>query len=246
MVGGGGAAWAASALDVINCAFIFSLVGMGALFGASWAPRRRPRAERARRRRRAVGRVFGRHLVRGGVRTHLLVRSGRQEAARDGLPLWRLRLLLEASFQPTSVCGDPADAARERWDLISLCVASTALRGSPPAPRSGRRRGHPGLSRDGNRRCRGALPARSVGMRGRRHRPPKVLAWEGPLAAEIPHADIACWAPPLAPLHVSGSPARSPFVQNRTARGGSASKAAQVGVRRMGSSRNIDDRRTGG
>jgi 2-dehydropantoate 2-reductase len=117
------------------------------------------------------------------------------------------------------VYGDPADAARERWDLIFLCVASTALR-EDLLPRIA-----PAV---------GAATVVSLGMGTGDVEVlsqlvlaeqivtvlPKVLAWEGPLTAEIPAAGIAYWAPPLTALDVSGSPARAAAVVEALRRGG--------------------------
>jgi 2-dehydropantoate 2-reductase len=170
----------------------------------------------------ALGQVFGHHLARGGARVQLLVKSGRQEAARGAFRIWRLRRLrrpLEGRFLAAGVHGDPGRVAAERWDLVFLCVASTALRGDLPARLAAAVGGATvvsiGLGAHDQEVLSTVFPAQQLVVVL-----PSLLAWQGPLADEIPEAGVAYWVPVPAPIGVGGAPGRGGVVVEALRRGG--------------------------
>jgi 2-dehydropantoate 2-reductase len=77
----------------------------------------------------AVGQVLGAHLARGGASVSLLVKEKYAAEAKQGFTLQPLHgKKTPLRFTPDEVLTSPAAAAGRRWDLIVLCVSSTALK----------------------------------------------------------------------------------------------------------------------
>jgi 2-dehydropantoate 2-reductase len=77
----------------------------------------------------AVGQVLGLHLQRGGARVHFLVRPAYAEATRRGFVLQPLHgARAPATLTPDGVLTTVDEVAARRWDVVLLCVSSTALR----------------------------------------------------------------------------------------------------------------------
>lgn len=80
----------------------------------------------------AVGQVYGAHLQRAGVHVSVFVKPKHAEEARQGFTLHRLRLFRAPEthrFSPDAVLTEMAQVASTRWDLVFLCVPTTALEG---------------------------------------------------------------------------------------------------------------------
>jgi ketopantoate reductase len=80
----------------------------------------------------AVGQVYGAHLQKAGVRVGLFVKPKHAAACRRGLTLHRHRLFrspITHVFTPDEVFTEMAEVESTRWDLVMLCVPSSALEG---------------------------------------------------------------------------------------------------------------------
>jgi hypothetical protein len=80
----------------------------------------------------SVGQALGFYLSRGGACVGVLVRPRQAEQARVGYRLQRLRRLrapLHQHFGPDEVFDDVTQIRPGGWDVVWLCVPSTALRG---------------------------------------------------------------------------------------------------------------------
>lgn len=80
----------------------------------------------------ALGQVFGLWLAGGGARVTYLVRPGRERWADDGVEVTRLRRWRRPDVRRLAPHGvvSPSGLARlGAWDMVWLCVDSTALAG---------------------------------------------------------------------------------------------------------------------
>lgn len=80
----------------------------------------------------AGGLVHGHLLARNGADVSYLVKPGQEGWAEDGMPIYRLRHAggpVGERLVPSHVFTDAATAAGHGWDMVWLCVASTALGG---------------------------------------------------------------------------------------------------------------------
>jgi len=76
----------------------------------------------------AVGQVLAAHLKRGGARISLLVKDKHAEEARRGFNLRALHNRTSDTFLPDQVLTSTSEAVAQKWDLILLCMSSTALK----------------------------------------------------------------------------------------------------------------------
>jgi ketopantoate reductase len=170
----------------------------------------------------ALGQVFGHHLSRGGAQVDVLVRAGREEAARAGATLWRVRCVgapIETRFEPVRAFGDVGATRGESWDLVLLCVASTELRGEFLA-RLAAAVGTATVASIGQAALDAEALARAFPAEQLVAIVPSLFAWSAPLATETPGPGTAYWIPPLASLAVGGTAERARPVVAALRRGG--------------------------
>jgi ketopantoate reductase len=155
----------------------------------------------------AVGQVYGRHLQRGGADVSFLVKERHAEELRRGLTLYAWnegRPPAPADFRGFGVLTGAAEAGRERWDQVWLCISSTALRG-------------PWLDELLPAIGEATLVALQPGLEDREYllaRWPAerlvcgaiaLISYQAPLPGEIwPRPGVAYWFPPLSPSPFSG------------------------------------------
>jgi len=175
----------------------------------------------------AVGQVYARHLGIGGAEVAFLVKPRHAEAARRGFDLYPLDrpdprrepVRLEGSGVLTS----PDEAAGAGFDLVLLCVSSTALRAGDGAWLAALARAtgeatvvvlQPGIEdRDfaAARVAEGRLVTGLIGM----------VSYQAPLPGEVvPRPGVAYWWPPLAATPLCGPPERARPVSEALGRGG--------------------------
>jgi hypothetical protein len=154
----------------------------------------------------ALGQVFGLWLTEGGASVTYLVKPGRDDW--EARTLYRLRRWggpVERRLRPARVTTEVRDGP---WDMVWLCVSSTALRGAW-LREMGERTGDATIVSIGQDLHDRAVLA-EVWPAGRIVRvTPAVLAYAGPLSDEVPAPGIAYWTPPGAANRVSGERARS-------------------------------------
>lgn len=159
----------------------------------------------------AVGQVLGFHLASAGAPVHLMVKPGRERSAADGLTLTRLRRLGSSSrthFKPTGVVSSIRQAGAEEWDLVLLCVSSSALRGPWLAELAA-------VTGSASVVCVGQGPADAATMYSTFGHErtlflvPSLLAWSGRLQEAAPGSDVSYWLPPGARQLVGGDRARA-------------------------------------
>lgn len=156
----------------------------------------------------ALGQVFGLRLGFGGAAVSYLVKPGRTGWADTGRTLYQLRRLGKPVTQELRPEGVHAEIPDGTWDMVWLCVSSTALRG-------------PWLS--DLRNSIGAATVVSIGQDLHDRAVleevwpaeqvvqvvPPMLAYSAPLAAEVPAPGIAYWMPPGSTLKVLGDRAEA-------------------------------------
>jgi ketopantoate reductase len=76
----------------------------------------------------ALGQVFGLRLAIGGASVSYLVKSGRADWGPERRTLYRLRRLGKPVAQQLRPHGVHSEITDGRWDMVWLCVPSTALR----------------------------------------------------------------------------------------------------------------------
>jgi 2-dehydropantoate 2-reductase len=156
----------------------------------------------------ALGQVLGLRLAIGGASVSYLVKSGRAGWGPDGRTLYRLRRLGKPVAQQLRPHGVHSEITDGRWDMVWLCVPSTALR----EPWLYRLRDAVGtatvvsIGQDLHDRAVLAniwTPEQIVQVA------PAVLAYSAPLVTEVPATGIAYWTPPGTVTKVSGSADRA-------------------------------------
>lgn len=156
----------------------------------------------------ALGQVFGLRLAIGGASVSYLVKSGRADWGFDGRTLYRLRRLGKPVAQQLRPHGVHSEITDGRWDMVWLCVPSTALR----KPWLYQLRDAVGtatvVSIGQDLHDRAVLaniwpPEQIVQVA------PAVLAYSAPLVTEVPAPGIAYWMPPGTVTTVSGSADRA-------------------------------------
>ncbi|MEU8106327.1 2-dehydropantoate 2-reductase N-terminal domain-containing protein [Nonomuraea muscovyensis] len=176
----------------------------------------------------ALGQVFGMWLAAGGAQVSYLVRPGRQHwAAGGGAPVYRLRRrggAVEQRLRPHQVVTEPAAGqSAGQWDMVWLCVDSTAL---------------PGPWTAGLRAATGGATVVTIGQAPQDHAVltrtwpaeqivqvrPALLAYPAPLPGERREPGIAYWVPPGSALGVSGTEPRARQVIDALRAGGARAR----------------------
>jgi 2-dehydropantoate 2-reductase len=156
----------------------------------------------------ALGQVLGLRLAIGGASVSYLVKPGRADWGPQGRTLYRLRRWGRPVAQHLQPHGVHSELTNGRWDMVWLCVPSTALR-QPWLPRL--------------REVVGAATVVSIGQDVHDRAvlaniwppeqivqvAPSVLAYAAPLVTEVPAPGIAYWTPPGTVSTVSGSADRA-------------------------------------
>ena len=158
----------------------------------------------------AVGQTWAHHLGRAGAELHLLVKPAHAPGLANAQTLWELGLGRRPSRHALSgytVWTDPQALTPDAFDVVVLCVSSTALRAGSWLAELGARLGRatlvtlqPGL--DDLAWIRRHAPQSPVvqGMIG-------FLAYEGPLPEEaLREAGLRYWLPPGSPSLLSDAP----------------------------------------
>ncbi|WP_063127639.1 ketopantoate reductase family protein [Nocardia fusca] len=177
----------------------------------------------------ALGQVFGLRLARGGADVTYLVKPERAGWGGPGRTLYRLRRFggpVAEQLRPEGVHTEPPDGP---WDMVWLCVSSTALRGS----------WLPGL-RDAVGDASAVTIGQDVHDRAVLERVwpaeqivqvvPSLFAYAAPLTGEVPAPGIAYWVPPGSALQVLGDPARAAVASALRAGGLRARRSARAGT----------------
>jgi 2-dehydropantoate 2-reductase len=177
----------------------------------------------------AVGQVYARHLQQAGAEIGFLVREKYAAAARAGFDLYPLNRAdprrAPVRLEGFAVLTSPAEAARERWDAVFLCVSSTALRSGPWLEELAGAIGdatlvtlQPGIEDRDYVLAR--VPADRVvsGLIG-------MVSYQAPLPGEeVPRPGVAYWLPPLSECPLAGPRERTEALVRVLARGGLRSR----------------------
>ncbi|WP_327112764.1 hypothetical protein OHB12_29630 [Nocardia sp. NBC_01730] len=151
----------------------------------------------------ALGQVFGMRLGFGGASMSYLVKPGRTGWANTGRTLYQLRRLGKPVTQQLRPEGVHAEIPDGTWDMVWLCVSSTALRGSWLSDLRNAIGAATVVSIGQDLHDRAVLeevwPAEQVVQVV-----PSMLAYSAPLTAEVPAPGIAYWMPPGSTLKVLG------------------------------------------
>ncbi|WP_040838271.1 ketopantoate reductase family protein [Nocardia brevicatena] len=151
----------------------------------------------------ALGQVFGIRLGFGGAAVSYLVKPGRTGWADTGRTLYRLRRLGKPVTQRLRPEGVHAETPAGTWDMVWLCVSSTALRGSWLSELRNAIGTATVVSIGQDLHDRAVLeevwPAEQIVQVA-----PSMFAYSAPLAAEVPTPGIAYWIPPGSTLEVLG------------------------------------------
>ncbi|MEV0235275.1 2-dehydropantoate 2-reductase N-terminal domain-containing protein [Nonomuraea sp. NPDC050786] len=174
----------------------------------------------------ALGQVFGMWLAAGGAQVSYLVKPGRERWAEHGVVLYRLRRWgrpAERRLVPYEVATEPPAGP---WDMVWLCVDSTALSGSWTAAVSAAAGSATVVTISQAPQDQAALalawpPEQIVRVT------PAVLAYQTPPAAEAPEPGLAYWLPPLSALEVHGAASRTGQVIAALRAGGVRARAAR-------------------
>ncbi|WP_158578769.1 ketopantoate reductase family protein [Spongiactinospora rosea] len=174
----------------------------------------------------ALGQVFGAWLAAGGAQVGYLVKPGREKWGEGGVPVYRLGRggAVEQRLVPHEVLTRPVPG---KWDMVWLCVDSTALSGRWMADL---------------RDATGSATVVTITQSGQdvailaevwpREQivqvTPAVFAYQAPLAVEVPRPGIAYWVPPGATLGVHGGEARVREVVAALRAGGVRAKAERL------------------
>ncbi len=160
----------------------------------------------------AVGLVYGRHLALGGAEVSFLVKPKYAEDCRKGFALYPLnkgRTAPAERFEGFGVCTSAQEAGQHSWDMIWLCVSSTALRAGDWLKEL--------LAVRGQAVVVGMQP----GVEDRAHVlqwcPEEKLVWglismisyQSPLPGEDRGEGVAYWFPPLGPSPFGGAQAKA-------------------------------------
>ena len=153
----------------------------------------------------AVGQVYGYFFQKGGAKIAFLVKPSHLSWARDGFKLSNLSKKREHNLAGYGLFTDPAEAMRETWDVVILCVPTDALQKGPwlDDVLSGLGTAtlvtlQPGI--DVTEKISARAPAGSVvaGLIG-------IVAYAAPLPGESLPACTAYWLPPFMRSFFSGA-----------------------------------------
>jgi hypothetical protein len=157
----------------------------------------------------ALGQVFGMWLAAGGAQVSYLVKPGREHwADGDGALLYRLRRRgrpVERRLTPYQVVTEPVAG---EWDMVWLCVDSTAL----PGPWTGELHAATGgatvvtisQAPQDHAVLTRTWPAEQIVQVV-----PTLLAYQAPMPGQVCEPGIAYWVPPGAALGVFGTESRA-------------------------------------
>lgn len=152
----------------------------------------------------ALGQVFGMRLGFGGASVSYLVKPRRTGWADTGRTLYQLRWLgkpVTQQLRPEEVYDLIPDGT---WDMVWLCVSSTALRGSWLSDLRNAIGGATVVSIGQDLHDRRVLeefwPAEQIVQVV-----PSLFAYSAPLAGEVPAPGIAYWVPIGSTLEVLGA-----------------------------------------
>lgn len=159
----------------------------------------------------ALGQVFGLRLGLGGVAVNYLVKPGRTGWGGTGRTLYRLRRFggpVAERLRPEGVHAESPDGP---WDMVWLCVSSTALRGSWLTDLRDAVGDATVVTIGQDLHDRAVLervwPAERIVQVV-----PSLFAYSAPLTGEVPAPGIAYWVPPGSVLKVLGDQARAEAV----------------------------------
>lgn len=159
----------------------------------------------------AVGQVLGSHMASTGAPVHLMVKPGREQGAADGVALTRLRRLGSPSrtnFRPAGVVSSVGQAGDAEWDLVLLCVSSSALRG-PWLAELAAVIGPASVVCIGQGPTDAATMYSTFGDDRALFLVPSLLAWTGRLHDDAGGSDVSYWLPPGARQLVGGDNVRA-------------------------------------
>ncbi|MEV6106999.1 hypothetical protein AB0M28_20115 [Streptomyces sp. NPDC051940] len=178
----------------------------------------------------ALGQVFGLWLAKGGATVSYLVKPGRGGWPEEGRTVFRLRSgrkPVVERLRPDRVLDDPADG---KWDAVWLCVSSDALR-EPWVAGLRALVGTATIVTVGQDLHDRAILARTWPDEQIVQVVPSVLAYQAPLADEVPMAGIAYWLPPGAAPMVGGTDDRArPVIEALRAGGVRAKRETRAGT----------------
>jgi 2-dehydropantoate 2-reductase len=173
----------------------------------------------------AVGQVYGYHLQRGGADVAFLVRPKYAEEARSGFHLYPLHRRRPREnpvpFRGFRVFTSVEEIAAAPWDVVVLCVSTTALRAGDWMANL--------AEATGDATILGLQPGLEDPAFVRERTRPERLAWgiitmiayAAPLPGEeVPHPGIAYWLPPLSRFPLSGPEERTRAIAKLFRRGG--------------------------
>lgn len=177
----------------------------------------------------AVGQVYGRHFQRGGAHVTFFVKAKYTEEVRGGFDLYPLnesrRRKEPVRFEDFALVSDLAEVAAGTWDVVVICVSSTALR------RGDWFASLVDVVGDAT------LVSLSPGLEDRafvhEHVPEEravfgmigLLSYPGPLDGEtLPKPGMVYWVPPLTKMTFSGPEVRTEAVVRTLRVGGLKSK----------------------
>lgn len=173
----------------------------------------------------AVGQVYGSHLARAGVQVAAFVKPGQADDAARGFTVHRHRLFrapVTETFTPAEVITSPEEVEGSRWDLVFLCVPTSALEGIEPVLRGVGGATvvafQPGLH--ALARLEGIVPPAHL-VTGTI----AFLAYAAPLEGESLAPGTAVFHPPLAATLLSGEAPRVDALVELLRRGGCPARA---------------------
>lgn len=177
----------------------------------------------------AVGQVYGYHFQRSGARVAFYVREKYAAAAREGFTLYDFNRGASRArpirFEGFDVLTTMEEVRERTWDLVVLCLPSTALTQGSWLEELGASLGDATLvnltpdAEDHAVIARHVKEAQIVGgLIG-------LLSYHGPLPGdELPEEGMVFWVPPLTRMTFSGAGDRPRVVARALSKGGLSSK----------------------
>ncbi len=177
----------------------------------------------------AVGQVYGHHFQRGGAEVSFYVRDKYAAEVRRGFALYPMNRkkprAAAVRFEGFEVLTDMAAVGAQAWDVVVICVSSTALRKGDWFAKLAAGLGDatllnltPGI--EDYALVTGLVPAEQVvsGLIG-------FMSYPGPLeGAALPTPGMVYWLPPRAKLAFSGPQERTTAIVDTLTSGGLKSK----------------------
>ncbi len=178
----------------------------------------------------AVGQAYGYHFQRGGAEVGYFVREAYADEARAGFDLYpmnrRTPRAAPQRFDGFGVFSDMPTALNESWDVVVICLSSTALRKGNWLDELAAGIGDATLvnltpgAEDYAYICERFAPEQVVsGLIG-------LLSYPGPLPGEtLPAPGMVYWVPPMTKMTFSGPRTRTAEIVDALNKGGLRSKA---------------------